>query len=311
MNDKKTSLPWAKAPAKPIGLPPGASPFGSSQSRRDTHDAFAAAEPLAACQALFETQGSRADGTSTGGGQRSTDTQPAHASSGYLKLRVWAEMLEDQMQERIRQGNRVERAGVDPTPYMAQLDVLARVEKDVGRAMRLCYRDVVDPEIVSWQKTTKGIGDHLLARLLGVIGHPRHTVVHRWEGTGKERTLVELGAMERSVSQLWSYCGVGDPSRRRRSGMTAEDGAALGNPRAKMLIHLIADHCQMCRTSPYRDLYEQARVRYAGRVHVDVCPQCHAKAGDPWRPGHQHAAALRLVAKTILKDLWIVSGDGQ
>jgi hypothetical protein len=239
------------------------------------------------------------------------ETQPAVASSGYLKLRVWAEMLEDQMQERIRQGNRVERAGVDPTPYMAQLDVLARVEKDVGKAMRLCYRDVVDPEIVSWQKTTKGIGDHLLARLLGVIGHPRHTVVHRWEGTGKERELIELGAMERSVSQLWSYCGVGDPSRRRRSGMTAEDGASLGSPRAKMLVHLIAEHCMMCKTSPYRDLYEQARVRYADRVHVDVCPQCHAKAGDPWRPGHQHAAALRLVSKTILKDLWIVSGGGQ
>jgi len=93
----------------------------------------------------------------------------------------------------------------------------------------------------------------------------------------------------------------------------AEEGAALGNPRAKMLVHLLAEAAMKCvgsaseeratsggssqptrARSPYRDVYEQGRATYATR--------------EGWTPARQHAAALRLVGKEILRDLWVVSG---
>lgn len=105
--------------------------------------------------------------------------------------------------------------------------------------------------------------------------------------------------------------------------MSAEDAAALGNPRAKVLVHLLAESCVKFKgsdladaalngngrasvepspvvhaparaTSPYRPVYDEARARYASK--------------EEWTPGHQHAAALRLVGKEILRDLWLVAG---
>jgi hypothetical protein len=105
--------------------------------------------------------------------------------------------------------------------------------------------------------------------------------------------LVEVGQMRRSVSQLWSYCGHGDAKRQRARGMSSEDAAAMGNPRAKMLVRLIAESCMKCRTSPYRHIYDEARMDYESR---------------DWTPLHRHNAALRKVGKAMLKDLWLAGG---
>jgi hypothetical protein len=114
----------------------------------------------------------------------------------------------------------------------------------VGLAMRRSFRRAA-PEVVAWLKTdaTVGIGEHLLARLLGTIGHPVLAQPHHWEGEGADRVLVDDEPFKRNVAKLWAYCGVGDPARKRRVGMTAEDATALGNPRAKMLVRLIAEGC--------------------------------------------------------------------
>jgi hypothetical protein len=51
-------------------------------------------------------------------------------------------------------------------------------------------------------------------------------------------------------------------------------------------------------------------------MHAAPCQQCAGKGksaeaaiGAPLRPGHQHARALRLVAKEVLKDLWVASKE--
>jgi len=228
----------------------------------------------------------------------------------YKDLRVWSEMFEDAQKARIACTNRIERGGVDRDHYASQLEAMCDAEHKVELAMKRCFRKVADSDIVAWQKSTLGVGEHMLAHLLGVIGHPRYTTLHHWEGDGKAtRVLIDDGPMERMVSQLWSYCGHGDPDRRRRAGMSKEEAFALGSPRAKMIVHQIAEASMKCMASPYRKVYDDARERYADRVHANDCPQCHAKVGDPWKPGHQHAAALRLVGKEMLKDLWIVSGN--
>lgn len=76
---------------------------------------------------------------------------------------------------------------------------------------------------------------------------------------------------------------------------------ARGKPRAKKQLFLIAT--SMLKTGN-RDVYDRARAHYAERIHHAACPPCHAKAGEPWKAGHQHMAALRKVEKEFLKDLW-------
>lgn len=249
------------------------------------------------------------------------DPQPSGyaAAAGYRELRVFAELFADVQQTRIACENRAKRGGLDPIILGHHFKGLEQSEHQLKLAMIRCYRRVVDPSIREWQEATTGIGDHTLARLLGAIGHPRHATPHHWEGEGDDRVLIADPPFERNLAKLWAYCGHGDPARRRRKGMTAEDGAALGNPRAKMLVHLLAEAAMKCvgsaaaaaanseglspstrARSPYRDVYDQARATYADRTDGD---------GKEWTPARQHAAALRLVGKEILRDLWLAAGD--
>lgn len=216
--------------------------------------------------------------------------------SDLLTLRVYAEVFEDLQKQRIATVNRMERGGIDPAFMEAVTDRLHAAENEAGKVMRKCYRSAVPASVRAWQEGSIGIGEHLLARLIGTIGHPVHTTVYEWDGDGSERVLVEVGEMDRSVSQLWSYCGHGDPLRRRAKGMTKEDAAAMGNPRAKMVVHLLAESCVKQRRSPYRVVYDEAREQYEARDWTDL---------------HRHNAALRKVGKAILKDLWCAAGGGQ
>lgn len=215
----------------------------------------------------------------------------------FTALRIFAEMFEDVQKARIACSNRAERGLVDPALYQPQLDALELAENAMGKAMRAEYRRSVPAPIRQWQKNTIGIGEHLLARLLGTIGHPVYATPHHWEGTGTTRVLIADPPYDRTVAQLWSYCGHGDATRKRKVGMSWEEGAQLGNPRAKMILHLLAESCMKHTTSPYRPIYEKARLEYETR--------------EGWTKGHQHAAALRLLGKEILRDLWTVGGiDG-
>lgn len=78
---------------------------------------------------------------------------------------------------------------------------------------------------------------------------------------------------------------------------------------AKMRAFLIAESCMQCRQSPYRAAYDDTRLKYAEATHQVECRRCGpagrpAQPGSPLSDGHKHARALRLVAKTILRDLW-------
>lgn len=237
-----------------------------------------------------------ADDTPLGGGHSGGETQSRSAAPDLLNLRIFAEVFEDIQKQRIATTNRAERGGIDPVFLQPTLDRLTDAEKEAGKVMRRCYRTTVPQPIRDWQAAAIGIGEHLLARLLGIIGHPVRTTVYEWQGAGSERVLVEVGPMSRSISQLWSYCGHGDPTRRRKSGMSAAEAAAGGNPRAKMLAHLLAESCMKQRTSPYRVVYDEARMDYEEREWSDL---------------HRHNAALRKTAKAILKDLWLAAGDAE
>lgn len=78
---------------------------------------------------------------------------------------------------------------------------------------------------------------------------------------------------------------------------------------AKMRAFLIAESCIKQSKSPYRAVYDAGRVKYADAVHAVECRRCGprgkpAAVGTSLPAGHQHARAMRLVSKEILKDLW-------
>lgn len=160
-------------------------------------------------------------------------------------LRVYAECLADAMDHRIALANRL-RSGTVPGDVVAELLAdLTHTEKLLRKGMVKSFRTAA-PEVAAWTKDTVGLGEETMARLIGSIGHPVIARPHHWEGEGSTRTLVADEPFLRSVSQLWSYCGHGDPARRKRKGMTADDAMGLGSPHAKKLVYLLAVGCMKC-----------------------------------------------------------------
>ena len=218
---------------------------------------------------------------------------------GWIELRVWAEMYYDAQKARISCTNRIERGGIDGALFAPQLATLKAAEHELALSLRECYRRTTPKPILDWQKPTIGIGAPALARLLGHLGDPS----------------------TRSLRQLWSYCGHGDAERKRRKGMTQAEALSLGSPTCKMIVHqLLASTCirfegtEHHGRSAYRDVYDEARIRYADREHATECTRCGpagkpAPAGSPWSLAHQHAAGIRLVGKEILRDLWLASRE--
>lgn len=264
-----------------------------------TQPECACGEHLAVSQACCDNQRCPAGGDDLGQGHMAPANQPhsalAEQLTAYRHLRTLAEMLWDLQQARIAISNRALRADIDPALYEATLSAAERAEHVCRLGLARQYRATVSDDIRLWQRSTRGVGEHLLASLLGVIGHPVWTEKFTWDGDGTDRHLVSLGMHRRRVSDLWSYCGHGDPTRRPRRGMTAEEAAGLGAPRAKTIVWLLAC-AQLKSTGPYRSVYDAARAKYEER---------------DWTPGHRHNAALRLVGKHMLRDLWHAAGGAQ
>lgn len=247
------------------------------------------------------------------------------------ELRLFARAYWDAQDARKRIGQRFS-APVSDADMLVGIRAAAKASEDLlGKAMEKCFIRAF-PEVSSWVGDTPGVGRHLVARLLGEIGHPILATPMAWEknaeglvmesGTVPKRVLVPAGdPYMRSVGQLWAYCGVGAPERRRK-GMTQEETLALGKASAKTLVYLVATsaikftgapHTQRTRSSgdgsvlaarpkiattrrrsPYRDIYDLRRLVTAERE---------------WTDGHRHADALRIVGKRFLADMYDVCKD--
>lgn len=213
------------------------------------------------------------------------------------------------------------------------LDQLAAAEHSAVLALEHAMRK---HPLGPWGKAQIGIGKKQLARLLAAIGDPYvRPALTRPDGTVEP-------SRPRLVSELWAYCGLhvtniptdqpacdnqsrvvggeqaGHPDQtsagthRRDVGVAPrrqKGQRANWNSIAKSRVYLIAESCIKQRHSPYRPVYDEARIRYADDLHQTSCARCGpsgrpALAGSPLSAGHQHARAMRKVAKEILKDLW-------
>lgn len=264
---------------------------------------------------------------------QTADSTPT--SNALETIRTLGRLLDDLERVRIMNSNRIgalERAYGDSLPHLTE------IAEPLNAAEHLAELELVRAwrkhELAPWAKKVRGLGEKSIARLIAEIGDPAIGSLGHWEistngatassdhqsvdapdddgaseaadtpdsSAPKNRTWVIDEYFERSVSQLWSYCGVGDPARSKipKDAVQAEL-LARGKPRAKKQLFLIAT--SMLKTGN-RDVYDRARAHYAERVHDASCAPCHAKPGDPWKAGHQHMAALRKVEKEFLKDLW-------
>jgi hypothetical protein len=218
-------------------------------------------------------------------------------------LALAADIVDDLERVRIAEENRL-RALSDPAlfgldeahPDIARLTAiitaLAKVEHD---AVLNLQRIVRRHPLGEWAKGQRGVGEKTVARLLATMGGDPYINL----ATGEVRT----------VSQLWAYCGHGDPGRRIRKGMTQEELFACGNPIAKKRVWLVATSC-LKAGGDYADVYRARREKTAERVHAAPCVRCGpsgkpAAEGSPWSAAHQHADALRIVGKEFLRDLWL------
>lgn len=227
-----------------------------------------------------------------------------------LTIRTLGRLLDDIERLRISDANRIgagEREMGEALPHLHVVhEELEKVEKKAVKELQRAWKK---HPLAAWSHGIPGAGDKLMARLIAVIGDPAFRE-DRGQRARETQSTPALVFAERTVSELWSYCGHGDPRRKKKAGMMQAEAFKLGNPEAKKRTWLIAAQFVKTANSPYRAVYEQARERYAERTHETKCVRCGpsghpALPGSPWSPGHQHAAAIRYMGKVFLRDLWL------
>ncbi|MEV7770473.1 hypothetical protein [Kitasatospora sp. NPDC086791] len=258
-------------------------------------------------------------------------------------LALLADVLDDLERTRIANENRLrqltrdaedadgELRGFGLTTDVPQVAVVADLVDALGKlehqASLSLQRAVRKHPLGPWVKATVGVGEKQGARLIAAIGDPYWNTLHD---------------RPRLVSELWAYCGLhvlpaaghvlhgtheklaggggkqGDPDHSRSGIHSTPAGVAPTRTRgqranwstaAKMRAYLVAESCIKQTRSPYRAVYDAGRAKYAEAVHEVECRQCGpsgnpARVGTAISAGHQHARAMRLVMKEILKDLW-------
>lgn len=247
-------------------------------------------------------------------------------------LLLYADTLDDFERARIALENRL-RSLVDPgakgvSRHLPEVTVieglLAHHRANEHGAELALKRAMRAHPLGPWVARTVGVGEKQAARLLAAIGDP---------------------AERPNLGKLWAYCGLhvlvpghrpsethstsaGDEDPSQAEGHKGDDGQpqlapglaprrsrgqrANWSTRAKTRCYLVAASCIKHRHSPYRLVYDFGRLKYTDAVHHHPCSQC----GPPGKPalsgsqlslGHQHARAMRLVMKEILRDLWLES----
>lgn len=216
--------------------------------------------------------------------------EPPAISPLLLSIKTLGSLLDDLERTRIMNSNRIgalDRQGLEPLPHLTVAQ--ERLEELEHQAELELIREWRKHPLFPWTKSIKGAGEKTVARLIAEIGEP---------------------GVRPNVAKLWAYCGVGDPARKRRKGMTQEELFKAGNPQARKQCWLLSEAFVKVVDGPYRKVYDARRVVTKERVHAANCPACGpagkpALPGSPWSLKHQHEDAKRITVKEFLKDMWI------
>lgn len=204
---------------------------------------------------------------------------------------------------------------IDHPAAVQQSAIVASIEMLEEQSIKALEKHLKRSPLGPWVLGQKGIGFKTMARLLAATGDPYWNSLHD---------------RPRLVSELWSYCGYGDPAQ------TKTKGQRVGwSPEAKMRAFLCIDpttrmlrkpcysiedeaghkvgavHADECTCSPWRVLYDEEKARYVGSVHDRECSRCTAKGqppapiGSPRKAAHVNQIAIRNTTKKLLKALWL------
>lgn len=248
----------------------------------------------------------------------------------YWQLKAAAANYTDSTRQTTRITNRLkalQREGLFDPSLQAQLDRASSGRDESARILKKLYQQCAPPAIVKFQQETQGLGDLLMAQLIGICGDLKVYTEAWWEkndemfgqsGADNEelaadglpprkpekRVLVTGAVMQLGVRELWQYCGHGDATARRRRGASQDEQFAAGHPVAKTVAHEMA----------VRALYKTGKPDKNGRVsaatpyypwYLEWKEKATVSHPD-WKPLRCHNHAIRRVAKAILKDLWRV-----
>lgn len=157
-----------------------------------------------------------------------------------------------------------------PMAVMLKNSVIDMKETEAA-AVKVLEREVKAHPMGPWIRSKKGIGLKQAGRLLSAIGDPYIN-----SSTGQPRT----------VSALWAYCGLA-PHCKRVRGVKSNWSST-----AKTRAILIADKVIQVGSDELRSVY------YNRRLHT-------AETNPEWTKLHSHNDGKRVLAKQILKEMWI------
>lgn len=159
---------------------------------------------------------------------------------------------------------------------------IRQAEDETIKALK---RELKNHYLYPWQQRQKGVGDKTLARFIASVGGDPY-----WQ----RRTIKDTGELidrPRTFDELTAYVGlhvIDGEAVKRRKGVKSN-----WNTEGKTRLYLIAESCLKQRNSPYRKVYDDARIKYAS-------PNIPLGETD----GTAHRRSMRLMMKTILKDIW-------
>lgn len=274
----------------------------------DAHTARESQPPIGVGDQTTETAQGEGDCQTPNGGLGPILADPT--------LSMCAEVVDDLERVKIANQNRL-RALTDPElfgltlahPDVARLAALVEaLEASEHQAVLNLQRVMRGHPLGDWVKSSKGVGEKQAARLLASIRDPYWNDLHN---------------RPRRLRELYRFCGMDVVGTSAHTAIGSQDDFGAGfapskqrgervhwNPDARMRLWLIASKCVMVgHGGPYRAIYDDGRAKYADAVHTTECRRCGPK-GKPAQPGsplsaaHQHARAIRLIGKAILRDLW-------
>ena len=219
--------------------------------------------------------------------QLANDAQQAFADGILLIL---ADAVDDLERVRIATANRiralVEDKGLRGSREHDQLVALLAQLEGLEHAQALELRRAMRAHPLGpFVRRTIGMGEKQTARLLAAIGDPYVKPAVIDADTGD---VIEPERPRRGPAELWAYCGLHVIEGRRPRRMRGE--RANWSNTAKMRALLCAESCVKAMRSPYRAVYDAARANWAERDTTDL---------------HKHRHALAVVAKAILRDLYV------
>jgi hypothetical protein len=177
----------------------------------------------------------------------------------------------------------------EAAPIIAMRTAVKAMKHDEVRRIASVQRLANETRVGRFIRDTKGLGPRA-SLLLGILGDP---------------------AERPNPAKLIAYLGLDprDGQRRRR----AKGTQCNWNTFARGVSWTVADAIVYCRASPYRDVYDRGREKYAEATHAHECVVCGGKdkpaaqVGSDLRDGHKNQRAYRLVERAVLIDFWRVA----